>query len=401
VSNHLAVATVSATLSQLLQSSVADDMPGATVRLGKPAASGSDPSAPEVSLYLYQVTANAAFRNTDLPARGPEGQLAQRPRAALDLHYLLSFAGDETRLEPQRLLGGAIRTLHSAPVLCRQFIRDTIANPAFSFLAASNLADEAELVKFTPLPLSLEELAKLWSVFFQIPYTLSVAYQGTVVLIDSEDTPRPALPVRARNVYAIPFKFPTIDEVASQNGSGRKIVAGGTLVITGRQLRGDVTLVVLGGVERTPSTISDSRITLPVPPDLHAGVQGLTVLHRINIGTPATPHRGVQSNVAAMVLSPQIVSATASGEAITLEVAPVVGARQRVALLLNERAESTPASYSFSAPARSADASSLHISISGVKPATEYFVRIQVDGAESPLDLDPASPAFGPVVVLP
>jgi hypothetical protein len=33
--------------------------------------------------------------------------------------------------------------------------------------------------------------------------------------------------------------------------------------------------------------------------------------------------------------------------------------------------------------------------------ADEYFVRVQIDGAESPLDLDPASGGFGPKVTFP
>jgi hypothetical protein len=35
-----------------------------------------------------------------------------------------------------------------------------------------------------------------------------------------------------------------------------------------------------------------------------------------------------------------------------------------------------------------------------VKPA-DYFVRLQVDGAESVLDLNPVSPNFGPKVTIP
>jgi hypothetical protein len=400
MSNHLAIATVSATLSQLLQSSVGVDVPGATVRLGKPAPVASQPTTPEIGLFLYQVVPNAAYRNTDLPGRDGDGRIIQRPRAAIDLHYLLSFTGDENRLEPQRLLGGAIRTLHARPVLCRQTIRDTIANPAFSFLAASDLADDVELVKMTPLALTLEELSKLWAVFFQSPYVLSAAYQGTVVLIESEDTPQPGLPVLQRNVYSIPFRFPMVDEVVAQRGRGLKILADDMLVVTGKQLRGDVTLVVVDGVERVPSSVSDVTITLPVPPDLRAGVHGLQVMQQIMIGTPPSAHRGVQSNVAALVLCPRITSTTATNANVTLEVMPEVGAGQRISLLLNERTGVTPNAYTFFVPARSSDTATVEIPISGVK-AGEYFVRVQVDGAESPLEMDAGSPAFGPLVVIP
>jgi len=398
MSNHLAIATVSAALSQLLQGSAGIDLPGAAVRLGKPLDTGSQAS-PEISLFLYQVLPNAAARNSDLPVRDPDGRIVQRARAALDLHYLLSFAGDEGRLEPQRLLGSATRTLHAGPVLCRQMIRDTIANPAFAFLAGSNLAAD-ELVKLTPLPLTLEELSKLWAVFFQTPYLLSVAYQATVVLIDSEDSSPPGLPVRERSVYTVPSKFPVVDEVISHEGSGRKILAGSTLVVNGKQLRGDVTLVVLGGIERAPASVSDLSITLPVPADLQAGVHGLQVMHQVMIGTPPAPHRGAQSNVAAMVMCPRIMSAAASQTGITLQVVPAVGAAQRVSVFLNERAASTPNSYAFAAAPRSSDTTTLQIPIGGVKAPAEYFVRIQVDGAESPLDLDVNSPGFGPVVAI-
>ncbi len=53
-------------------------------------------------------------------------------------------------------------------------------------------------------PLNLEELSKLWSVFFQTAYKLSMAYIANLVLIEADaETPRPTLPVRSRNIYAI------------------------------------------------------------------------------------------------------------------------------------------------------------------------------------------------------
>src|SRR5205085_8416254 len=122
--------------------------------------------------------------------------------------------GAENQFVTQRLLGSAVRTLHAEPQLSREKIRRTII--AQPILNDSTLADQFELVKFTPLHLSLEELAKIWSVFYQIPYVLSVAYQGTVVLIESDDTPASILPVRERNVYAVPFNQPIIEEIRAK-----------------------------------------------------------------------------------------------------------------------------------------------------------------------------------------
>jgi hypothetical protein len=413
MSNFLAIATVTATLSQSLQAAIGADVPGATVTVVRPDTMGNGAPAVGVNIYLYQVTYNAAWRNADLPSRRSDGQLVQRPRVALDLHYLLTFYGNEVQMEPQRLLGSVVRTLHARPILSRQMIQNTVTNPAFDFLTTSNLADEIELVRFTPLPLSLEELSKLWSVFFQTPYALSVAYQGTVVLIESEDAPQTALPVRDRNIYVVTFRQPLIEQVMSQAGANQPIVAGSTLIIRGKQLRGDVTQVRIDGVEVTPQPqdVSDTQISLsltvpPFPNDsLRAGVQSLQVVHSMLMGTPSVPHPGIESNVAAFVLRPTITSIRArkvqgSGDAlrsaeVTVRSDPKIGQEQRVVLLLNQISSGSPAAYTFVAPSPTSDTNSIKIPISGVK-AAEYLVRIQVDGAESLLevDTDPSSRTF-------
>jgi hypothetical protein len=163
------------------------------------------------------VTPNASLRNEELPTRRPDGSLARRPQAALDLSYLLTFYGDESTLEPQRLLGTAVSTLNARPVLVRDAIRDAIEHAVdedpLTYLQFADLQDQVDMVKLSPVPLNLEELSKLWSVFFQTPYALSVAYQATVVLVESAVTPRDAPPVRARGLYLTPLRSPFIERV--------------------------------------------------------------------------------------------------------------------------------------------------------------------------------------------
>lgn len=413
MSNFLAVATVTATLGRVLSAAVGVDVPGAAVTTLRPEDSTNGASDTGVNIYLYQVTPNAAWRNADLPTRREDGRLAQRPRAALDLQYLLTFHGNEVQLEPQRLLGAVVRTLHARPVLTREIIRDTVGDASNAFLAGSDLADEVELIKFIPTALSLEELSKLWSVFFQIPYTLSIAYQASVVLIEPEVQPQEALPVRERNVYVAPFRQPSIERILSQAGDDQPVVAGGPilmghrLVLEGKQLRGDVTRVRIGGVEAEPQVVSDTRIVAPLPGGLRAGPQGVQVVQQVRLGTPPTPHGGFESNVAAFVLRPTI-TATASnvqggGEAprsadIEVGFDPAVGKTQRVVLLLNELGPPSdrPArAYTFVAPPRNVPAEpdetdTITISIFGVAPGS-YVVRAQVDGAESALGFDEAT----------
>ena len=412
MSNYLAIATVTASLVQILQPAAGAAVSGATVTNVRPDSAGSGTPGARVNVYLYQVTPNAAWRNADLPTRDSNGQLVQRPRVALDLHYLLTFYGDETQLEPQRMLGNVSLALHQQPVLTRQMIRNTIASPTFPFLAASNLADDVELVKFTPTTLSLEESSKLWSVFFQVQYTLSVTYQGTVVLIESDESPQPALPVLERDLYVVPFRYPTIEQVISQAGVNQPILATSTLNIIGRQLRGDVTQVrVAGGAPVMPQDVSDTQINLPLASlpanSLRAGVQGVQVIQPMLMGKPPVPHVGIESNVAAFVLRPTITASNAPDSThVTVQTDLVIGKDQRVLLMLNRVTGGAPAAYSFVAAPRTADANSITIAIAGV-PAGDYLVRVQIDGAESLLQVDtnPASPTFnqfiGPKVTIP
>jgi Pvc16 N-terminal domain len=411
MSNYLAVATVTGTLQHVL-SAAAAVVPGAKVSTTRPDGAAPAAKEPAINVFLYQVTPNAAYRNCDLPTRRANGTLVQRPQAAMTLHYLLSFYGDENNLEPQRLFGAAARQLHARPLLTQQDVVQTLANPPYdTLLASSNLADQLDLVRFTPLDLSLEELSKLWSIFFQSPYMLSVAYQASAVLIETEDAPQPALPVQTRNLYVMPFQQPVIDKVSSTAGDFAPVFATSTLQIDGKQLQGDVTLVLLGGIERPPLTISDKQITLAVPTDLQAGARGLQVIQKLLLGSPApgTPHRGFESNVATFVLRPRItlpvVKTTlpdpqggAPLPALQVTVDLTVGKNQRAVLLLNST--TTSASGNFLTPPRAADGTSLTIAIPGV-PAGQYFLRLQIDGAESPVVLDPASVDFGPTVTLP
>jgi Pvc16 N-terminal domain len=396
MSNFLAIATVTATLTNVLQAAISADVSGSKVTRTPPDSQPGVIRPASVNLYLYQVTPNPAYRNADLPTRR-NGTVVTRPQAALDLHYLISFYGDDKTYEPQRLLGTVVRTLHEQPCLTRPDIRNAVLDPPFNDPSnPSNLADQVELVRFAPTSLSLEELSKLWSIMLQAPYVLSVMYRASVVLIDGQETARPSLPVRIPNIYVSPFRYPSVDGVISNDGPDKPILAGGTILITGHQLQGQGTLVRVGGQNVTPATAADTAITAILPTNLQAGPQGLQI---VQIAPPLT-FPTAESSVATFVLRPAITATNVTATGITLAVNPVVGAGQRVLLLLNETTGTTPASFSFNPPPPEADTASLAISISGVKAGT-YFIRLQIDGAESPVDLDPASPTFGPTVAVP
>jgi hypothetical protein len=396
MSNFLAIATVTATLSRVLSGPVGADVSGATVTTVRPDGTGSGTPPTGVNIFLYQVSPSAAARNEDLPTRGADGHPMRRPRVGLDLHYLFTFYGRDAQLEPQRVLGSVVKTLHARPVLSRAQIRNAVSG--FPFLARSNLADDVELVKFTQLPLSLEELSKLWSVFFQTSYTLSVAYQGTVVLIESDDSHASPLPVRLRNLYVETFREPLVEAVVAASADDDPIVSGNVIRVLGRRLRGQSTTLTIDGNQLAPPSVSDTEIGATLPAGLRAGLHALQVQHFRRMGTPEVDHRGVESNVAPFVLTPQItgvdppsnqLSETIAGQIVhsadvTVHVVPDVGREQRVSVLLNERAATDARAYTFPDEPRTADTGTITVRARRVRPA-QYLVRIQVDGADSPL----------------
>lgn len=401
MSNFLAIATVTEALRQLLDEVVKEDVSGATATAVRPAGSGSELAQVGVNVYLYQASPNTSWRNEDLPSRREDGTAIQRPRAALDLHYLLTFYGDEKRLEPQRVMGSTLQVLHSQSILSRQQIQKTVQS--VDYLRDSDLAQAMELVKFTPVPLSVEELQNLWSGFFQSPYSLSVAYQGSVIFIEGKVPIQKPLPVRGRNLYAATFRQPVIEQIISEEGAGEPIIAGTALVVRGRNLLGDVTTVAIEDEEIGPSNIleirdSEIKLRLPSPPR-RAGLLGLQVIHKRMMGSPPTPHQGDESNLAAFVLRPEI---SVDEARKVVHVSPAVGKDQRLVLHLNEvppgASQTLPLrARSFLLPSRKAAISEIPLPVDDLGTGN-YLVRVEVDGAESVLYADDAGNYVGPKV---
>jgi hypothetical protein len=101
-------------------------------------------------------------------------------------------------------------------VLTRQEISAAIrelADAGQEYMRESDLADQMEQVKFSPVTVDLEELSGFWSALYQVPYSLSLIYEASVVLIESPETPQPVLPARQPSFRVPPFTQPTIDEV--------------------------------------------------------------------------------------------------------------------------------------------------------------------------------------------
>jgi len=426
MSNFLTIATVTEAFRQILEGGANEAISGARAKVLRPPTSltsGHPKGEPDVyvGLYLYQLTQNAAHRNTPTPTRRSDGSVIQSSRTAFDLHYLLTFYGDDNTLEPQRVMGSVLRKLQSQPLLTKAAI--TSAKSALGTLATSDLDAEPEKVKLLFLPMSTEEMSKLWSVFFQASYCISVAYQAAVIFLDGKETAKPSLPVRQRNLYVRTFRQPVIEQIISKKtatGSefvDEPVVAEDFLVLKGKQLKGDVTRVRVGKAEITPvvADVSDQAIQfqLSTPPfaagELQAGVLSVQVIQDINMGSPEMPHKGVEGNVAAIIMRPTVIptlsNKTTDGTHrkfnLKLDFAPMVGVGQRVTLLLNEFDPPDPSvraayayRFSVSLPTAPPDAvGSVNMTGLRVLPA-RYLVRVQVDGAESLLSQNAVTNKF-------
>lgn len=443
MSTALGLASVTAVLRDLLNNGLIDhDVTGSlggnvNVTALPPDRIDASSATSQLNLFLYQVTPNAGWRNEGLPTRDSNGNRVSNPPLALDLHYLMTAYGAD-ELHSEILLGYGMQLFHETPILTRDAIRRSLAPPsnvpapgalppALQALFASELAEQPEMIKVVPQALSTEEVSRLWAAF-GTKYRPTAAYMASVVLIQSRQSTRAALPVRQRNIYVIPFRHPYIEDLRSEENAantvapGQPVLSGHHLLIRGRELRGDVTKVNLGGFELLPDSVDvqPSQIRVQIPAALKAGVQGVQVIHDIDMGTPPEPHSGVSSNLAAFVLRPAIVPPVqvlnlqdlGSGlRAANLDVtvSPAVGDNQSVVLFLNESVAVAsppplpPVAYSFVAPPRSSsppdEAITLRIPISGVRTGS-YLVRVQVDGAESPLVADAGGQFIGPQVTL-
>ncbi|NJL10137.1 MAG: DUF4255 domain-containing protein [Calothrix sp. SM1_7_51] len=412
MSNYLAIATVTATLQRILQATIQQDVPGARVTTVKPDSSGSGTPEVGVNIYLYQATPNPAWRNYDLRTRRPKGELIKQAQAGLDLYYLMTFYGNEVELEPQRLLGSTLRTVVDNPILTPEVIRETVNNSTFSFLAGSTLEQQVERVTIVPHSMNTEDLSKIWSILFQTPYVLSFAFMSGAVLIEGNKGSGRPLPVRRAEFYTTPTQA-MISQVLPDGRANQPIDATTNLTIRGKQLQGERTVVKIGDAKLSPQKVNDFEIQLDLSllsaeeaRFLRAGVQTLQVLHPISRGISSELERAFGSNVVPFVLCPRIAANVEvtnlenAGEEelyaalLRVQVDLTVSPKQRVLLFLNERVFSgdvsqmhpNSAAYIFAANSRNEDTSTVVFSVTDVKVGM-YLVRVQIDGAESPLEV--------------
>lgn len=433
MSNALAIAAVTFLLRDLLRDGILNGNPApqigdVTVRALPPdrAPAMDNSTLDMVNLFLYRVTPNTGWTNMGYPSHNGRGGRITNPPLALDLHYLLTVFGSED-YNAEILLGYAMQILHENPILTGDAIRESLTGavvddtdviPAgLQNAVLSDLANQFESIRITPHYLDMEEMSRIWS-SAQSRYRTSVAYQVSVVLIESQKSTRSSLRVQRYFVEGRTLRPPHIDSVTSSRGARLQIQQGDDLIIRGHNFISDNTTVFVGEEEVTPTgndpdtgepNLQDERIRVTPPPAVRAGVVVIRVVQYVAISDPPVDHRLIESNAMPIMYSPRITAApTVVSNAISgglaeatirIMIAPDLGTDQRVTVYLNETTTPAPSdrepfAYSAVAPERSDTdpADQIEVTLSNVEPA-EYWVRVRVDGAESPLNpTDPAAP---------
>lgn len=351
MASYEGVGAVGRTLQALLQDRIDHPNGGATpvpVTLGAPGPERDPEGAAEdvrVNLFLYQVTENAFLANQEIPGTGHAGTYGSPP-LSLSLHFLLTVYGstangdffDET--PSHLLLGSAMRVLHDNAIVTESVM--SRREPSGVPLLDPRLRDEHENVKLTLWPLGLEDLSNIWTAL-ALPYRLSVAYEVSVVQIESgrpRRYPRPVQepPEAGPRVHVTTLRRPRLASITVRRDgdppdferSTPFARVGDTLVLRGSDLAGEGLAVRIGRVELAPETASAAgdHVEVTVPDDALADGSAIPPTDRLQPGThgvgvaamsPTLPGAAVGSGQAAFTLVPTVAAVTASGRVLTVE----------------------------------------------------------------------------------
>jgi hypothetical protein len=438
MSSPLAIGAVSAVLRNLLDNGMVDIgavLGPVTVSVLAPDRIDLDEPnfAPRLNLFLHQVLPNAAWRNRELPSRSASGERLTNAPLALDLHYLVTAYG-VADFQAEILLGYAMHLLHERAQLDRAAIRRALdpspldasmLPPAFQALAASDLADQIEALRITPVPMGSDEMSKLWSAT-QSHYRPSAAYQVGVVLIEGTRPARSPLPVlsrgsvdaltqRDRGVVVQPDLLPPGPTILSVTPPNRQSAAllGDTVELTGVRLAGSGVRALLrhrlavAPIE-IPAVVgaggASASFTLPADAAAQASLPaGLWQLSLVL--TPSGELLERETNAIALLLAPDPVIAADAALALPAATAVRAGAPPVVTVTLFARPRVRPeqaavlalGATTATAARRTLATDALVFGFPNSLAAGTQWLRLRVDGVDSLLvDKSARAPVFDP-----
>jgi hypothetical protein len=288
MSNGLAIAAITAVFKNLLEDGLVQNT--ALSSMGNVLVTTLPPDQisievdgqPQLNLFLYQVSQN---RNADLGKSDRSAQEDALPPLAINLHYVLTAYGNKN-FQTEILLGYAMHLLHQTPVLSNARIKAALNHVAtinrFSLLAQAieatsveALTEQLNQVRIAPNLCDTEQMSRLWSLF-KGSYRPSIAYEVSLVFSKSQKSL-----VESDSNSQVSYQ-PYINKVTASPSTNGKIVTGSSLIIYGKNLKGDVTRLRLNRGKNLlePEIVEDNRILFTVPQNLQAGVQKVQVVHQ-------------------------------------------------------------------------------------------------------------------------
>ena len=334
-----------------------------------------------------------AWRNQDLPTRRPDGSVAQRPQAALDLHYLISYYGDDSELEPQRLLGSTVRTLNARPLVTRPLIQAVVDAAGAATRPEAPVAGRHRPRRRVELVRALPAARWTWNSCpscgrssSRPPTPCRRPGRQSVVLLEEDEPscPPSRWPRRSSRWRRCAARWST----GSRSPPTRRCRSPPTptIRITGTQLRGDTTAVHLGGVELAPSSTDDSALEVDLSgapaTAFRAGDGNRPGGPPLAGRDPAEPARRGRLAAGLVPLHPRVVATTASAGTVSVQTDVTVGVGQRVALQLLDPTTGTIVKV-LTVGDRTADTTSVAVPSSGnhnIEMAPRLFPPLRPQG---------------------
>jgi hypothetical protein len=403
LADYNAIAGVTDTLMTLLYNQMASGLSASQITSVPPDMSPSNVSGPWLNLYLYQVTENGSLKNQEMPGVGYPSDYGHPP-LSLNLHYIITVHGTPPETDPsadieaQQILGDAMQVLHDFSIIPPDLLQ-TKGNPGSPILDPS-LLYEYERIKIDLKSMPIEEFAKIWTAFPQSNFRRSVAYEVSVIQIESTMPRTLVKPVKQRALHLTVMAKPQVSALYRTTGTGNDLRARiqDTLTIEGSRFLSTQTSVRLGKAD--PIVVvptSETKISVTVPDDalLQPGPQLVQVLTRVAgeiiVGpppytapppydAPVSPDETMQdSNPDAFILVPTVSNATPqAGNPPSLIVTGKRLYKDGLKTFVFVNGAGIPVHQSGGPPLQTS--TSIQVPLPALQAGT-YAVRVQVNGA--------------------
>jgi hypothetical protein len=398
-----AVAAATVALADRLHVLISDSVPGARVTTLNPGSESLRGGDPIVNLYLFRTARNGFVSNNDLPTRTAAGRALASPVMKLDLDYMISFFGNDAKLDPQRLLGLVVGGLNAEPFIKQEALHATIAStPWLGGEPDPELPMDA--IRVTPLNMAPDAMARLWSEFVNVPYQLTQLYTVTPVSLVTVLPVAPVLPVRRIGLRGTPSSNVAIISIVNAADSELPLQGGGQLAIRLVNPAQPGLTVKLNGVaaqgvkagfdaDGFAALLVDLSVSQPAP--LTAGPLSVQVTRTAQakrlVGESQTVHTSIVPSFAQL-------PAIEKGQLLATMTLPVRRESAAEVLLFPRGAPQLP-SRSIPCLPRNALSTSLVAPLADV-PAGRYMVSVEIDGVATLLDFS-GETYTGPIVDVP